>query len=135
MSVNIYTRNHEHEYGAQSIGHATMEVPQMVIILYILGLRESYMLTVATFDGLLLLAVLILALLASVPGIGTLLNIRHNSSEVIKLKNKKKLEDDEENNNKEGIKDNTKVMTIQEIVQYIYGPNAGIIRILFAAYF
>ena len=108
----------------------------MVIILYILGLRESYMVSIATFDDIILLAVFILALLASVPGVSTLVNIKNNSSEVIKLKNRKKLEYDEENNNNiEGIKDNTKVMTSREIVEYIYGPQASIKRILFAAYY
>ena len=66
----------------------------MVFILYLLGFRESYNLSIATFDGMILGIVFALALLVIVPGAMTFLNIRENTSEVIKLKNSKKTEEE-----------------------------------------
>ena len=89
----------------------------MVFIRYFLGFRESYNLSIATFDGMIMGIVVALALVVIVPGGSTLLNIRTNTSEVIKLKNSKKTDEELSDENLA-----SKTLTFREIIDTIYGP-------------
>ena len=105
---------------------------------YLFGYEEefSFMFRVETFDGALVISLIAMACVAAVPGWATLWNIRSGTSEVIKLKLGGKVShhssafDQELEEAK-----NRAPMSLKEIKDYIYGKDASLSQMIFAAFY
>ena len=116
--VKFYTVNVEEKYGAQSLSHAMSNLPQHDLLLTPFGYGE-FKWTPVTTDGMLLTSMIMLIAIVSYPGYGTMSNIFYRTSEVLKLKAEK-------NDIKEDDLQTEKPMTVEEVLDFIYGKDRTI---------
>ena len=103
-------------------------IPEPYDFLFLVGYGENKW-TAVTSDALLVSACLGLMLIVSFPGYGTINNIFYRTSEVLKLKAEKtkgaKADEQPEEER----------MTVEEVLDFIYGKNRTISQIIFACFY
>ena len=90
----MYTFNYETGYGAKGLFDAFNSNPQFELIRFYFGYKPTAVdiwWNVAMWDGILICFIILLMGLVTTPGLQTFLNLKEQTSEVIKFKKKQQM--------------------------------------------